>query len=259
MEVQLHLRELHAQKHEMHVIYNSIRVLGAFDPVVIAHYGQVNDQAIELAARGIVRKLVVPYCTMLPQQMRDIINLLHQDGCTLLTLDVSNAELDMDNEREAVEEAFKGKALVDLFKDPSHKQMVEQGAVAPLIAMLMMNHEETRGFAAACLSAVCADPNAHAAIIGAGGKEPLLALAQSGMPPPRTSIGAWRICACHTSTQLHSPPCQPLAAATGFWCAAPSTTRRASAVHTVLSSNPRSAADPCARSCPLTLATSALG
>ena len=59
------------------------------------------------------------------------------------------------------------------------KQMVEQGAVAPLIAMLMMNHEETRGFAAACLSAVCADPNAHAAIIAAGGKEPLLALAQS--------------------------------------------------------------------------------
>jgi hypothetical protein len=59
------------------------------------------------------------------------------------------------------------------------KQMVEQGAVQPLIVMLMMNHEETRGFAAACLSAVCADEAAHAAIIDAGGTAPLLALAQS--------------------------------------------------------------------------------
>lgn len=59
------------------------------------------------------------------------------------------------------------------------KQMVEQGAVQPLIAILMMNHEETRGFAAACLSAICADEAARAAIIDAGGTAPLLALAQS--------------------------------------------------------------------------------
>ena len=117
VEVQLHLRELYAQKHEMHGIYNSIRVLGAFETAVISHFGRMNDTAIELASRGIVRKLNVPHCVMSAQQVRDLINVLHQSSCTLLTLDVSNAEVhdQGDLEGKTHSELFKGKTLATLF------------------------------------------------------------------------------------------------------------------------------------------------
>jgi len=59
------------------------------------------------------------------------------------------------------------------------KQIVEQGALRPLIAMLMLNHPETRGFAAACLSCCCADDDAKKAIRDANGAAPLLALLHS--------------------------------------------------------------------------------
>jgi hypothetical protein len=58
------------------------------------------------------------------------------------------------------------------------KQVVEKGAVEPLIAMLMMNHPESRGFAAACLSCCCADENAQKAIRETG-SDALRALALS--------------------------------------------------------------------------------
>ena len=59
------------------------------------------------------------------------------------------------------------------------KQIVEAGAVQPLIALLLNNHHETRGFAAACLSCLCTNTNARQAILDAGGAEPLMALAHS--------------------------------------------------------------------------------
>ena len=59
------------------------------------------------------------------------------------------------------------------------KQIVEQGALRPLIAMLMLNHPDTRGFAAACLSCCCADDGARKAIRDANGAAPLLALLHS--------------------------------------------------------------------------------
>ena len=52
--------------------------------------------------------------------------------------------------------------------------------------MLMLNHVETRGFAAACLSCCCADDAARLKIVEAGGTEPLLALAHSPMRWLRT-------------------------------------------------------------------------
>jgi len=59
------------------------------------------------------------------------------------------------------------------------KEMVQCGAVQPLIAMLMLNQTETSGFAAACLSCLCADENARRGIIEAGGANPLLSLLHS--------------------------------------------------------------------------------
>ena len=59
------------------------------------------------------------------------------------------------------------------------KQIVEAGAVQPLIQMLLLNQTELRGFAAACLLCCCADSNAKDAIVAAGGLDPLLALTSS--------------------------------------------------------------------------------
>ena len=58
------------------------------------------------------------------------------------------------------------------------REVVESGAVQPLIAMLMMNHPESRGFAAACLSCCCADESAQRAIRETG-SDALRALALS--------------------------------------------------------------------------------
>lgn len=66
-------------------------------------------------------------------------------------------------------------------REGSYKELlVELGAVEPLIAMLLLNQLETRGFAAACLSCLCAEnSSAKAAVVAAGGAEPLTALAYS--------------------------------------------------------------------------------
>ena len=54
------------------------------------------------------------------------------------------------------------------------KQIVECGAIQPLISLLIQHHAETRGFAAACLSCPCADKSAKQAILEAGGAGTLL-------------------------------------------------------------------------------------
>ena len=59
------------------------------------------------------------------------------------------------------------------------KEIVEEGAIQPLIQMLMRNHAETRGFAAACLLCVCNDAAARDAIRASGGSEVWLSLAQT--------------------------------------------------------------------------------
>jgi len=59
------------------------------------------------------------------------------------------------------------------------KQIVEKGAVRPLIQMLMLNHPETRGFAAACLLCLCQDEAAREAILTGGGAELWVSLAAS--------------------------------------------------------------------------------
>ena len=59
------------------------------------------------------------------------------------------------------------------------KEIVEEGAIQPLIQMLMRNHAETRGFAAACLLCVCNDAAARDAIRTSGGSEVWLSLAQT--------------------------------------------------------------------------------
>ena len=59
------------------------------------------------------------------------------------------------------------------------KDIVDAGAVQPLIAMLLLNHVETRGFAAACLLCCCADERASDSILENGGEGALLSLAGS--------------------------------------------------------------------------------
>ena len=58
-----------------------------------------------------------------------------------------------------------------------NKQIIDGGAVRPLMHLLRDNHAETRGFAAACLSCLCKDEEAQALISEAGGAETLLGLA----------------------------------------------------------------------------------
>ena len=59
------------------------------------------------------------------------------------------------------------------------KHMVDEGAVEPLIEMLLHNNPDTRGFAAACMSCLCADKDARRSIIEGGGADPLLTLLYS--------------------------------------------------------------------------------
>ena len=56
------------------------------------------------------------------------------------------------------------------------KQVVELGGVPPLVKMLLMNHPDTCGFTAACLSCLSSDKEAKRGIIEAGAADPLLAL-----------------------------------------------------------------------------------
>lgn len=56
------------------------------------------------------------------------------------------------------------------------RQIAEAGAIPLLIAMLLNDDQETRGFAAACMLCLCKDKSAHPAILEAGGAEPLQAL-----------------------------------------------------------------------------------
>ena len=61
-----------------------------------------------------------------------------------------------------------------------HKDLIDHGAVQPLIELLLLNHPETRGFAAACLSCICVEhEDARRAVLDAGGAQPLTALAYS--------------------------------------------------------------------------------
>lgn len=59
------------------------------------------------------------------------------------------------------------------------KQIVEQGAVEHLLAMLLLSQPETTGFAAACMSCLCADPNARDLILASNGQQSLLGLLHS--------------------------------------------------------------------------------
>lgn len=61
------------------------------------------------------------------------------------------------------------------------REMVEEHVIAPLIEMLQANHPSTRGFAAACLVSLCAQPEAQVGIKQVGGGEPLVKLAR-GQP-----------------------------------------------------------------------------
>ena len=56
------------------------------------------------------------------------------------------------------------------------RYIVEHGGVVPLVKMLLLNHPDTCGFAAAALSCLCADATARKGIIEAGATDPLLAL-----------------------------------------------------------------------------------
>ena len=76
------------------------------------------------------------------------------------------------------------------------REMVEEHVIAPLIEMLQANHPSTRGFAAACLSSLCAQPEAQVGIKQVGGGEPYLkdaplhASAHHGaMPSPQVGGG----------------------------------------------------------------------
>jgi hypothetical protein len=70
-------------------------------------------------------------------------------------------------------------SLADAEEGVYIKEMAELGVVEPLINMLLLNHPDTRGFAAACLLSLCADMSARRAIIEARGADPLLELLRS--------------------------------------------------------------------------------
>ncbi len=87
VEVQLHLRTLFELKHEVHVLYKSLRGLGAADDEVVLHRGQLSEDALRRAANGIVRRLECDYTPLL--SARAVADVLQGDCCSLLSLRIA--------------------------------------------------------------------------------------------------------------------------------------------------------------------------
>ena len=84
-ELQLHVKPLFVLKHDLHVLYKGARILGALEPETNEHQGQLTEQALRRAGRGVVLYLKCPYATLDGHQKK-LQELLQKDECPLLEL-----------------------------------------------------------------------------------------------------------------------------------------------------------------------------
>jgi len=87
-ELQLHAKPLFDLKHALHVRYKGARLLGALEPSMIEHRGQLTDRAIVRAKAGVVRYLKCNHGTLAGRQGL-LQELLQQGDCPLLELSIA--------------------------------------------------------------------------------------------------------------------------------------------------------------------------
>jgi hypothetical protein len=87
-ELQLHAKPLFDLKHDLHVLYKGARILGALEPETVEHQGQLTEQALRRAGRGVVLYLKCPYATLDGHQEK-LQELLQKDECPLLELSLA--------------------------------------------------------------------------------------------------------------------------------------------------------------------------
>lgn len=93
VEVQIHLRCLFMLKSDLHVLYSGVRVLGAMDDSTAVHKGAVDDDLIEKARQGVVRKMHTSFSPCTREHADHLSDMLKQEPCALLELDLSFASL----------------------------------------------------------------------------------------------------------------------------------------------------------------------
>ena len=112
VELQLHLRCLYELKSDLHVLYAGARVLGATEDATVSHEGKINGTVLERAARGVIRKVSVPFSPWDVAQRDQVESVLKQEPCALLELDMSYASCPVSKDAHP----FDGRTLVDLLQ-----------------------------------------------------------------------------------------------------------------------------------------------
>ena len=87
-ELQLHVQPLFDLKHNLHTLYKGARILGALEPSMIEHRGQLTARAIDRAASGVVRYLKCNHASLDGKQQM-LADLLQLEDCPLLELSIS--------------------------------------------------------------------------------------------------------------------------------------------------------------------------
>ena len=88
-ELQLHVKPLFVLKHDLHVLYKGARILGALEPETNEHQGQLTEQALRRAGRGVVLYLKCPYAKLADGHQEKLQELLQKDECPLLELSLA--------------------------------------------------------------------------------------------------------------------------------------------------------------------------
>ena len=111
VEIQLHIGPLHELKRDLHTLYEGVRILDAREDHTAAHEGDVDDDALEKAELGIVRKLRANFSDLsAADAQKRIQGLLTRDQCSLLELCIGGPKAP----RPLLTGRFAGWALSDL-------------------------------------------------------------------------------------------------------------------------------------------------
>jgi len=121
VELQLHLRDLFVLKGDLHTLYNGARVLGAMEDHTMQHEGLINDNVIDLAKRGVLRKLGISFSELSMKQVVATTDLLRHEPCALLQLDMTSCHVRTNSRPGSAEarKAFEGMELKQLIEPPT--------------------------------------------------------------------------------------------------------------------------------------------
>lgn len=121
VEIQLHLRDLFKLKGDLHTLYNGARVLGAMDDNTLCHEGLINDKVLDLAKRGVLRKLGVAFSELNKPHISMLHQMLQTEPCALLTLDMTRCHVRQESRpgSASTKPAFEGTTLSSLLEPES--------------------------------------------------------------------------------------------------------------------------------------------